>query len=219
MGALFAAQLNSGMNAAWILCYLGHHPSWQQKVFEEIRTIASTYNTESSKLPLLDQLQNIPVEAWESEFKILEACLRDSIRLQLLGTGFRRNVSGKDLRIGDEIIPDGAFVTYHLGETHQDLTLYPNPEQWDPARHLDEKAPWRKVQHGFAGWGSGRHPCLGMRFAKLEMSLVVGWFVASFEFETVEVGGTKMAEMPRVDMNGHAASRPIRPMWLKVQRR
>jgi cytochrome P450 len=218
MGALFAAQLNSGMNAAWILCYLGHYPEWRQRALEEIKTIASKYNTDP-QLPLLDQLSNIPIEAWESDFKTLDACLRDSIRLQLLGTAFRRNVSGKDLAIGDEVVPNGAFVTYHLGDTHQNPTLFPDPEQWDPSRHLDENAPYRKAQHGFVGWGSGRHPCLGMRFAKLEMSLVVGYFVAAFEFQTVEKDGSRMIELPRVDQNGHAASRPTRPMWLKLEKR
>ena len=219
MGALFAAQLNSGMNAAWILCYLGHYPEWRQRVLEEIKTVASNYNSTDPQLPLVDQLANIPVEAWESDFKVLEGCVRDSIRLQLLGTAFRRNVSGKALHIGDEIVPDGAFVTYHVGDIHQDPNLYPNPEQWDPNRYLDENAPHRKVQHGWAGWGSGRHPCLGMRFAKLEMTLVVGWFVGAFEFETVERDGRKMVEMPRVDQNEHAASGPTRPMWLKVKKR
>jgi cytochrome P450 len=218
MGALFAAQLNSGMNAAWILCYLGHSPEWKRQAFDEIKSIASKY-TPNPTLSLLDQLPAIPIEAWESEFKILDACLRDSIRLQLLGTAFRRNVSGKDLPIGDEVVPNGAFLTYHTGDIHQDPTLYPNPEQWDPARHLDEDALYRKTPHGYVGWGSGRHPCLGMRFAKLEMSLVLGYFVAAFDFETVERDGKKMKELPQVDQEGHAASRPVREMWLKVGRR
>jgi cytochrome P450 len=218
MGALFAAQLNSGMNAAWILCYLGHAPKWQSLVLAEIKQIAAKYNTDIS-LPLLDQLPNIPVEAWESDFRVLDACLRDSIRLQLLGTAFRRNVSGKDLHVGDEVVPNGAFVTYHLGDTHQDPALFPDPEQWDPSRHLDENAAYRKVPHGYVGWGSGRHPCLGMRFAKLEMSVVLAYFVAAFEFQTVEKDGRRMEKLPKVDQNGHAAMKPSRPVFLKAKER
>ena len=206
------------MNAAWILCYLGNSPVWRARALQEIEDIAAKYSLDTS-IPLIDQLSSIPVEAWELEFKILDACLRDSIRLQLLGTAFRRNVSGKELQLGDEIIPNGAFVTYHLGDTHQDPTLFPDPEQWDPSRHLDEDAAYRKVPHAYVGWGSGRHPCLGMRFAKLEMSVVLAHFLAAFDFETVERDGRRMETLPSVDQNGHAASRPTRPMYLKVKKR
>ena len=218
IGALFAAQLNSGMNAAWILCYLSVHHEWQARALQEIKEVAAKYNSDTS-LPLIDQLSVIPVEAWELNFKVLDACLRDSIRLQLLGAALRRNVSGKDLQLGNEIVPNGAFVTYHLGDTHQDPSLYPDPEQWDPSRHLDENAKYRQVPHGFAGWGSGRHPCLGMRFAKLEMSVVLAHFIAAFEFVSVEKDGTKIEKLPRVDQNRHATCRPSRPVYLQVHKR
>jgi hypothetical protein len=41
---------------------------------------------------------------------MIDLSLRESIRFQLVGTAFRRNISGQDIPIGDEIIPNGAFV-------------------------------------------------------------------------------------------------------------
>jgi hypothetical protein len=76
---------------------------------EEVAAVAQKYNPES-KSSLAHQLANIPVEAWETGFKFLDCCLKDSIRLQLLGTAFRQNISGEDIRIGDEIVPPGAFL-------------------------------------------------------------------------------------------------------------
>ena len=109
IGALFAGLLNSGINAAWILCYLAVNPEWMAKAREEVTDVARKHNPESRSL-LIDQLANIPVEAWETEFKFLDCCLKDSIRLQLLGTAFRQNISGKDVWIGNEIVPPGTFV-------------------------------------------------------------------------------------------------------------
>ena len=109
VGALFAGQLNSGINAAWVVCYLALNPEWMTKVREEVATVANRYNPKSTA-PLIDQLSNVPVEAWETEFESSDLCLRESIRLQLLGTAFRRNTSGKDVALGDQVIPNGACV-------------------------------------------------------------------------------------------------------------
>ena len=109
IAALFAGQLNSGINAAWVLCYLADNPKWMARAREEVAAVAQTHNPES-RSSLMDQLANIPVEAWETEFKFLDCCLKDSIRLQLLGSAFRKNISGEDVRIGDEIVPPGAFL-------------------------------------------------------------------------------------------------------------
>ena len=76
---------------------------------EEVAAVARKYSPHS-KSSLVDQLSNISLEAWEMEFTFLDCCLKDSIRLQLLGTAFRQNVGGENIQIGDEIIPPGTFV-------------------------------------------------------------------------------------------------------------
>jgi hypothetical protein len=76
---------------------------------EEVAAVARKYNPHSES-SLVDQLSNIPVEAWEMEFTFLDCCLKDSIRLQSLGTAFRKNIGGENIRIGDEIIPPGTFI-------------------------------------------------------------------------------------------------------------
>jgi sterol 14-demethylase len=113
-----------------------------------------------STLPLTAQLTSLPLEAWESEFPALDLCLRESIRLQLLGTAFRRNASGRDLPIGKgEVVPDGAYVVYALADVHLDPSIYRDPESWDPSRYLSDRAEDKKVPLGYLGWGAGRHPC------------------------------------------------------------
>jgi len=76
---------------------------------EEVAAVARKYNPHS-KSSLVDQLANIPIEAWETEFTFLDCCLKDSIRLQALGAAFRRNIGDEDIQIGDEVIPPGAVV-------------------------------------------------------------------------------------------------------------
>lgn len=153
LGALFAGQLNSGINAAWILVYMASKPYWLDRVREEVISVASRY-CEDDSIPLKDRLMHVPLEAWESEFPIIDICLKDTIRLQMSGTGFRKNVSGNDIRLNKtEVIPDGAFVTLAVGDLHYDPEIYDNPDEWDPARYLPGREEHKKSEYAWMGWG------------------------------------------------------------------
>jgi cytochrome P450 len=234
VAALFAGLLNSGINAAWVMCYLGNSPEWLAKTQEEVRNTATKYARDPNA-PLRHQLDDVPLEAWEAEFPIVDMCLRDAIRLNLLGTALRKNISGRAIPTGNgkEVIPPGAFVTYATGDIHLDPAVYRDPHKWDPSRYLPDRAEDKKKEiHPFVGWGVGRHPCrkhaarsfsieanvsaVGMRFAKLEQNIITAYFIASFDFHLSDKNGTRMHEAPMVDFNRHSAHKPKDPPYLKV---
>lgn len=218
LGALFAGQLNSGINAAWVIVYLANDPYWLERARDEVESVASRYNTDASK-PLKERLASVPLEAWESEFRVLELCLRDSIRLQSNGTAFRRNISDKPVLVGKEQIPPGAYASYAIGDVHLDPEVYPNPMKWDPARYLPDRAEDKKKAHSFLGWGVARHPCLGIRFAKLEQNLIIAYFLAYFDFELCDREGVTGVQPPDIDLNMHAASKPKQSIYVKYKLR
>lgn len=161
VGALFAGLLNSGINAAWVMCYLANSSEWLAKTQEEVRNTAAKY-ARDPRAPLRYQLDDVPLEAWEAEFPTVDMCLRDSIRLNLLGTALRKNISGRAIPTGhgNEVIPPGAFVTYATGDIHLDPEVYRDPHKWDPSRYLPDRAEDKKKDIlPFIGWGVGRHPC------------------------------------------------------------
>ena len=112
LGALFAGQLNSGINAAWVICYLAADPYWLSEVRKEVEETTDKFCPGPE--PLLDRLGKLPLEAWEQGFPIVDICLRDSIRLQSHGTGFRKNMAGKPLPIGNQVLPEDGFMAYVL---------------------------------------------------------------------------------------------------------
>ncbi|OLN96091.1 Obtusifoliol 14-alpha demethylase 2 [Colletotrichum chlorophyti] len=237
VSALFAGLLNSGINAARVLCYLATSPEWLAKATEEVRATAARY-ARDPKAPLRYQLEDVPLEAWESEFPVVDMCLRDSIRLNLMGTAFRKNVSGRAIPTGhgNEVIPPGAFVTYAVADLHLDPEIYADPLKWDPARYLPDRAEDKKKSvHGFLGWGTGRHPCckfkfliipfvdsadvvcvVGVRFAKLEQNIITAYFIASFDFHLENKSGDKLAVPPQTDFDRHTAYKPNPPVFLRV---
>jgi cytochrome P450 len=79
------------------------------KARKEVAKTAAKHSQEKST-GLVDQLSSLPLEAWENEFPFLDMCLKETIRLHLHGALLRRNISETDIKIGEEIIPAGAFV-------------------------------------------------------------------------------------------------------------
>ncbi|PQE04899.1 cytochrome P450 6A1 protein [Rutstroemia sp. NJR-2017a BBW] len=235
VGAVFAGQLNTGINACFMLTYIGSSRYWYDRVRAEIDGVVDKYAPDCS-MPLTQRFEAIPIEAWELEFPLLECCLKDSIRLQLLGTMYRRNIDIGDVKIGNEIIPSGAFVVsiiamlrfchsadltqaYHISDVHQDPEVYSEPLKWDPSRYFPARAEDKKKPFCWIGWGAGRHPCLGTRFAKLEQFLIVAIFLTRFDYETCDDKGVSYSEVPPPDLNAHAATKPTAPIRLKYRLR
>jgi hypothetical protein len=110
MGAIFTAQTNSNINVAWLLLYLTTSPYWKSKVYSEIEQVANKYSPRK-ELPLAGRLASLPLDAWESEFPILDLCSRDGLRLNTHGSSFRQNISGRDILLPlGQVIPDKAFA-------------------------------------------------------------------------------------------------------------
>lgn len=96
----------------------------------------------------------LPLRAWD-ELPVLDLCLKDTLRLQLSGLAFRKNISNQDVAISKtEAISPGTFSAYYPRETHFNPEIYPNPEEWDPSRYLPERAEDKKQQYAWMGWGT-----------------------------------------------------------------
>lgn len=215
MASLFSGIINSGINGCWLLMYLARDAHWCAKVEKEIRMVASKYcdSDNETRKSLVEQLMDIPLEAWEHEFPMMDYCFRETLRLQTVGSIIRKNSSGHDIPINDQVIPNGSYATYHIFDAHLNPDIYTEPEKWDPSRFLPERAEDKKEPDAFLSWGLGRHACSGMRFAKLEANIATAFWVAMFKWEVVE------DELPVTDLNASAASRPKTPVRLRYWRR
>lgn len=221
MGALFAGQLNSGINIAYVLCYLSQEKDWLDRVRKEVNEIVDRYCPDKS-LALKDRLMHVPIDAWISEFPTIDLCLKETIRLHMSGNAFRLNMSGTDIPIGNagtEVIPNGAFVTIPAGEMHYNPEIYTNGDEWDPARYLPGREEDKKQTYAWMGWGHGAHQCLGMRLAKLETNSIVALFLAYFDdLQLCDQNGSSMEKVPPCNRNNHAPRKPDQTLCLKINR-
>ncbi|KAJ1304156.1 hypothetical protein OPQ81_008556 [Rhizoctonia solani] len=69
------------------------------------------------------------------------------------------------------------------------LEVNPSSIRCNPGRY-DEGQDKRQT-YAFLGWGAGRHPCAGRRFAQNEIKSLVTMFLASYTYEVIDSSGRK----------------------------
>jgi cytochrome P450 len=218
---VFAGQVNSGIMNSWLPIHWATQPVWKVKARDEVDAAVAKHRTSSTQSPA-DVLDSLTLKDWESEFPLLDLSLREAIRLGLTGVDYRMNDKDFDIPIGNtgECVPKGAYAVYLHGNSHRDPSIYKDPETFDPSRYFADRAEDKKEQHAYIGWGSGRHPCLGIRSAKLETSLVSAYLLALCDFELSDKEGNALKEPPpRVNMNQNHVARLEEPVYLRLRAR
>ena len=152
-----------------------------------------------SSATLSEKLGAIPLSVWEDELPILEACTRESQRLAITTLALRRNLR-EEMKIGEQTVKQGDFLAYSVGDVHLNPEYYPEPNKYDPGRWL-RPDPVPNVAYPFLGWGAGRHPCTGMKLAKLEMKLIMAMFLMRYEFDLVDEDGKFPDPLPVPNRN------------------
>ncbi|KAI1786711.1 cytochrome P450 [Ganoderma leucocontextum] len=163
---------------------------------------------------LTASLSSIPLSAWETETPVLDALIRETLRVAEPHVAMRQylplasshsHASEKELYLGGRQIPRGAYVMYPFSDVHLSSEIYNDPWRWDPARkEMDLKAPY-----SYVGMGAGSTVCQGKRLAILELKLITAQVVLGFrELRAVDTHGAPLAELPRPNWNDVLTCRP-----------
>ena len=67
----------------------------------------------------------------------------------------------------------------------------------------------------------GRHPCAGMKVAKLEIKVILAFMLVGFEFDVVDKSGKRPLEPPKPDRNNIQKVRPLaggEPCYIQFKR-
>ena len=149
IGTLFFATANAGYMAGALLNVVAHHTVWQEKIYSEIKAIAKSHSTKK-EAPLVEQLDSMPLEAWESLSPSLDLCFKEAARFWVAFPMARRNLSSNSIPIpgSKEVIPGNGFVAYNCTEVHFDEDLYPNPSSFEPERFLPGREEFKKQAYG-----------------------------------------------------------------------
>ncbi|PPQ98483.1 hypothetical protein CVT26_013884 [Gymnopilus dilepis] len=208
LAVIFAGVVNTGLNACWALVFLAAHPEWKTKVKAEIEALIAKHTDTVSPDPLHKRLAAIPISAWEDEMPILESVIRESLRLAFNSALLRRNLS-EPFTVAGGTIEKGDFLTYSVADVHLNPEIYTRPQEFDPLRFGPGREEDKKHTYAFLGWGAGRHPCAGMKVAKLEIKVIMAVMLAGYDFDVVDVNGKRMTNLPQPDRNDIHQARPV----------
>jgi retinoid hydroxylase len=177
---LFAGHETLASALTSLCLLLAHHPE-----------VVATVRAEQKQLEIEGQM------TWEhlNQMSYLEQVLKEALRFIPPAFGaFRKAI--KPFEFNGYFIPQGWSVLYLVGRTHQDTSIYSQPERFDPQRFAPERAEDKAIMFGYVPFGGGIRECLGKEFAKLEMKLFAALLVREYEWEVVAGQNLDMVMLP-----------------------
>jgi sterol 14-demethylase len=112
----------------------------------------------------------------------LDRALHETERLHPLTNGMVRRAT-ESLDYAGYHIPKGSIVLTFPRLSHRQPEVFPEPDRYHPDRFIGNKA----ARQALIGFGGGLHRCIGMRFAYLEMHVVLTRLLQRFDLELIDV--------------------------------
>ncbi len=147
----------------WALFLLAQHPTVYADVLDELDSVLH------GDVPTFEQLGSLP---------LLERAIKESLRL-MPPFAFARRYAASACQLGPFDLRAGCRVIFSPYVTHRMPNIYPEPLRYLPERW--ETA--RPSQYEYLPFGAGSHFCLGMRFAMLELKIVLASVLQRYRLE------------------------------------
>ncbi|RUS21156.1 cytochrome P450 [Endogone sp. FLAS-F59071] len=175
----------------WMCAILVHYPEVQDRAFAEIERIVGRNRLPTNKDETLRYRTPAP-------FAIPHATSREDTY-----QGY--------------CIPKGTTVVINIHAIHNDPIRYPNPEMFNPGRHIDYvHATDSKIVSEFSdrphlAFSTGRRLCVGINLAERILFTAISRLLACFriEFATDELGNRVPVEIVKHNVGNGATCIPI----------
>ncbi|KAK3736032.1 hypothetical protein QZH41_002750 [Actinostola sp. cb2023] len=142
-----------------MMCYsLATNPDVQERLQQEIDRVW----TDEDEMPSYDMVHKLPY---------LDMVMSETLRLYPPAFASFRECN-KECVVNGVKIPKDALILVPAYSIHRDPNIYPNPEKFDPERFSAE-AKQSRDPYLYIPFGHGPRNCVGMRFAQMEIKLVL----------------------------------------------
>ncbi len=177
----------------WTLYLLSQAPDWRERVEAEIDAHFDPANA----------------AGFAETLPATKAVIEEALRLYPPAAMLSREAIGPDMLAGRRIRA-GTVVTVSPFLLHRHRTLWKDPDAFDPERFLGANRD-AIDRYAYIPFGAGPRVCIGMGFAMLEMTMVLGCLLRALRFELAP--GHPVAPVARVTL------RPANGMKMILRRR
>ncbi len=168
--ALFAGQHTSAVLAAWVGIELLQHCEYLARVLAEIETVYG-------------RGEGLSLNTLKGQ-SVLERAVRESERLHppliLLVRKVLRAFEYKEFHV-----PAGSMAMVSPLLSHRLPTVFKDPERYDPDRFDPPREEHKQAAHALIGFGGGRHRCLGMHFAYMQIEVLWSVLLSRFQWDLI----------------------------------
>lgn len=98
-----------------------------------------------------------------------------------------RRVYPPAFQLGEWVIPRGDSIIISIAQIHNDASVFPEPERFDPRRYIESKPS----SFAWIPFGGGTRRCVGAAFANMEMDVVLRTVLRNFTIETTTEPGER----------------------------
>ncbi|XP_055612643.1 probable cytochrome P450 313a4, partial [Uranotaenia lowii] len=165
---IFAATDTSATVASTTLLMLAMHPEVQERVYQEVISVAPSG-------PL--EYQDV------SKLEYMEMVIKESMRLVPVVALVGR-ICEKDLTVGEYEIPAGAEIVIPIIKLHRNKRIWgPNAEEFDPENFSRGNCA-KMHPYAFLAFSGGARNCIGMKYAYLTLKIVLANLLQHYRFST-----------------------------------
>ncbi|WP_238994000.1 cytochrome P450 [Halobellus captivus] len=185
---LFAGHETTALGLTYTLLCLAQHPDEQAKLQAEVGAVCEGVVTAES-LPELERLESVIDEA-----------LRLYPPVYMF---FREATQDVELQVFD--IPAGTTLVIPQWAVHRDSKWWDDPETFRPERFASDTD---RPEYAYFPFGGGPRHCIGMRFARMEMKVVLATILGEYTFE--------LSSDPNPDLIASTNLKPGEPIEIKL---
>lgn len=168
---MFAGHHTSGVTFSWIAVLLAQHPHIFRRLVEEQREILG----DRERLTW-DDLQKM---------KLLEGTIKEALRLYPPLILLMRRVL-KPFEFQGYHVPEGSMIIASPAVGHRIPEIFAEPHRFDPDRYGPGREEDKKHPYGHIAFGAGRHRCMGIVFAQLQLRALWSHLLRNFEFDLLD---------------------------------
>lgn len=177
---LMAAHDTTTSGVTCLLMLLAQHPEWQERARAEL-------------LGAPERLEFDDVQRLE----LVYDCFREALRLYPPVRSVPRRTT-RACEVEGHTIPVNTPMWVNIEVNHRDPNLWTDPDRFDPTRFAPPREEHKRHKFAWLPFGGGAHTCLGLQFARLEMSVFLRHLLGRFRVRVPEGYAPRMQYMPFV---------------------